>query len=64
MSRRRIIESDACLQNIAFFVWFLPLMPKKLGLELALVTTKNGQGARFLLWGVLSTLVIIIENRV
>jgi hypothetical protein len=28
---------------------------KKMGLELGLVTTNNGQGARFLLWGVLST---------
>jgi hypothetical protein len=43
---------------------------KKLGLELGLVTTHNGQGVRFLLWGVLSmwltltnrTIIVVRDN--
>jgi xylose isomerase len=37
---------------------------KKLGLELGLVTTSNGQGARFLLWGVLSRWLTLMNRTI
>ena len=37
---------------------------KKLGLELGLVTTNNGQGARFLLWGVLSRWLTLMNRTI
>jgi hypothetical protein len=50
-NRYRIIVSDASLK-ISPFLGRLFRQWKKLGLELGLVTNNNGQGARFLLWGV------------